>query len=223
MCRLEMQRAGFKEWAVVCQALGAGRQSIILRKGGIAEGRDGFSFRHREFFLFPTWFHEQPAKVREWHGLDGLSENAERPTVRAGLAQNAEHRSEERVIPPESDSMLEIRYAAKLETFRTITLWEVAEALEPLHILKSEVIRERFEYDAAPGLHVAFVRVYRLDPVWRFPNQRKYGGCRSWVDLPETPNDLQLEAVLDETEHSKRFEEFVMVVDDQLTKDHPSL
>ena len=47
-----MESIGFKEWAVVCEALGSGRQSIILRKGGIAEGREGFSFKHREFFLF---------------------------------------------------------------------------------------------------------------------------------------------------------------------------
>ena len=44
----------FKEWAVVCEALGDGRQSIILRKGGIAEGREGFAFAHGEFFLFPA-------------------------------------------------------------------------------------------------------------------------------------------------------------------------
>jgi hypothetical protein len=41
-----------------------GRRSVILRKGGIAERRVGFSFRHREFFLFPTFFHEQTVKVR---------------------------------------------------------------------------------------------------------------------------------------------------------------
>src|SRR5438046_2307968 len=59
-----MESAGFKEWSLVCDALGRGRQSVILRKGGIAEGRGGFSFRHRGFFLFPTFFHEQIAKVR---------------------------------------------------------------------------------------------------------------------------------------------------------------
>ena len=59
-----MESVGFKEWALVCEALGRGEQTIMLRKGGIAEGRDGFSFRHREFFLFPTFFHEQVAKVR---------------------------------------------------------------------------------------------------------------------------------------------------------------
>ena len=59
-----MQSVGFKEWALVCDALGTGKQTVIIRKGGIAEGRDGFAFRHREFFLFPTFFHEQVERVR---------------------------------------------------------------------------------------------------------------------------------------------------------------
>ena len=59
-----MGSVGFKEWALVCAALGEGRQSVIIRKGGLAEGRDGFVFLHREFFLFPTFFHEQLVRVR---------------------------------------------------------------------------------------------------------------------------------------------------------------
>jgi hypothetical protein len=39
----------FKEWAAVCEALAAGRQTIILRKGGIQEGREGFRVQHGEF------------------------------------------------------------------------------------------------------------------------------------------------------------------------------
>jgi hypothetical protein len=50
---------GFKEWQVVCDALASGRQSIILRKGGIHEGREGFSFGEELFYLFPTRFHNQ--------------------------------------------------------------------------------------------------------------------------------------------------------------------
>ena len=56
-----MESVGFKEWAIVCEALGCGRQSMILRKGGIAKA-DGFAFRHRRFFFFPTFFHEQLEK-----------------------------------------------------------------------------------------------------------------------------------------------------------------
>ena len=55
----------FKEWAVVCAALASGRQSVILRKGGIHEGRDGFRVDHREFWLFPTRFHQEPGEVVE--------------------------------------------------------------------------------------------------------------------------------------------------------------
>src|SRR6266480_4101717 len=131
-----MESVGFKEWAVVCEALGRGMQSIVLRKGGIAEGREGFSFKHREFFLFPTWFHEQQQKVRQV----------------------------EIEIPKRNDRVIEIKYAVTVDILRTITSLEVAEALAPLHVLQPDVVRERFEYDEAPGLHVAFVRTYRLQP-----------------------------------------------------------
>jgi hypothetical protein len=180
-----MQSVGFKEWAIVCEALGRGRQSIILRKGGIAEGRGGFSFRHSEFFLFPTCFHEQPEKVRE---IDFE-------------------------FPAQSADGIEVNFFAKLEFVKTITSWKTAQALEPLHILKNEVVRERFEYDKAPGLQVGFVRVFRVVPSWTFPNRKAYGGCRSWVKLPEAPTALHLERVLSDSEHASRRNEFNNVIE----------
>lgn len=50
---------------MVCDALASGRQAIILRKGGIHEGRAGFSFAEENFFLFPNRFHNQDQFVRE--------------------------------------------------------------------------------------------------------------------------------------------------------------
>ena len=83
---------GFKDWSLVCAALGSGKQSLILRKGGIAEGR---------------------------------------------------------------------------------------------------------------GLQCAFGRVYRLEPQWTFPDRPGFGGCRSWVTLPEFPTDATaLWPVLDDTQFS---------------------
>jgi hypothetical protein len=52
-------RHAFKEWAIVVDALGRGDQILILRKGGIAEGRDGFRVDHQNFLLFPTLYHQQ--------------------------------------------------------------------------------------------------------------------------------------------------------------------
>src|SRR6478752_1960017 len=54
----------FKEWAIVCASIERGETSLIFRKGGIAEGRKGFQFKHRRFFLFPTYFHEQIERTR---------------------------------------------------------------------------------------------------------------------------------------------------------------
>src|SRR6266513_1120255 len=127
-----MESVGFKEWSLVWDALGRGRQSVILRKGGIAEGRSGFSFRHREFFLFPTFFHEQIAKVR---------------IAAADIAAPG--------------NTIAIRWYAKVERALRINSVAIAEALAPLHILSIEVVRERFGYKG-DGLNVAFVRVFEI-------------------------------------------------------------
>ena len=57
----------FKEWASVCDALLAGRQTIILRKGGISEGQAPGTFvpEYSEFWLYPTWVHQAEQGVRE--------------------------------------------------------------------------------------------------------------------------------------------------------------
>lgn len=169
-----MESVGFKEWALVCEALGSGRQTILVRKGGLAEGRDGFGFRHSEFFLFPTLFHEQIEKVR-----------------------TAQPR-----IPEAREGEIEIRYFARLEAQKEITSWPESAALEPFHILAESVVRERFDYQEA-GLYVALVRVFRLEPAWIFPDAPAYGGCRSWVKLPEVPAETALIPVLSEEEHQR--------------------
>jgi len=152
-----MESAGFKEWSLVCDALGRGRQSVILRKGGIAEGRGGFSFRHREFFLFPTFFHEQIAKVR---------------IAAADI--------------PVPGSTVAIRWYARVERAVRINSLAIAEALAPLHILSPELVRERFGYKG-DRLNVAFVRVFEISPVWVLQNGKRFSGCRSWVELPPLP------------------------------------
>src|SRR5262249_54506633 len=53
--------SAFKEWAVIFQALSAGQQGIILRKGGIAED---FTVEQRKFWLWPTYTHQQRGGIR---------------------------------------------------------------------------------------------------------------------------------------------------------------
>ena len=53
-----------KEWHSVCRALTSGRQTILLRKGGISESMSGFDVEHRQFLFFPTFVHQQPAMLK---------------------------------------------------------------------------------------------------------------------------------------------------------------
>ena len=171
---------GFKEWSVVCEALGCGRQSLILRKGGIAEGREGFRFKHERFFLFPTQFHQQYDKVRR----------GESP----GVPALADHPAD----------LVEIRCLVAVEFACWVSDWEQLLRLEPFHIWREDVVRERFEYQEQRGLQCAFGRVYRAERAWTFPNRPAFGGCRSWVTLPAPPAELDWPPVLVDDEHDRR-------------------
>jgi hypothetical protein len=160
-----MDSIGFKEWQVVCEALASGRQNVILRKGGIHEGRDGFSFAHDSFFLFPTRFHAQGEHVRE-------GEVAEMPEWQPG-------------------DVVRITYHAEAIWAITLTDWEKVVALAPYHIYSDQTVRDRFDWEgkgmASGSIHVALVKVTELAEPWHFTYERGHGGCRSWVKLPKPP------------------------------------
>lgn len=167
------QNIGFKEWANVCEALGTGVMSLILRKGGIHEGRGGFEFKHTEFFLFPTWFHTQGEKLT-WQ------------------APNPERF----VFPPEDGrTSVDIDYFCTLEQVWRVTEWDKVAALAPHHVWAEDVIKERFVYDEESCLNVALVRTWRLPERWSFPYSKSYGGCRSWITLPK-PAHMELTPAL---------------------------
>ena len=151
-----------KEWDVVCEALGSGRQAIVIRKGGIAEGKGGLSFEHEEFVLLPTFFHQQ----------------AERVVADAAFAA--------READPEGvRESVEIRHAASLVWVRHVTDRSLVEKLSDFHILAPDEVAARFEQKPSPGVYVALLRVYRLDPPRRVAWQKSFGGCRSWAEMEE--------------------------------------
>ena len=51
-----------KEWSSVIDALGAARQCVLIRKGGIADPK--FGVEADRFYLYPTYYH-QPAAAEE--------------------------------------------------------------------------------------------------------------------------------------------------------------
>ena len=149
-----------KEWDVVCEALGSGRQVVVIRKGGIAEGKDGLRFEHDEFVLLPTFFHQQSERVvpeADFAARQGGSEG-ERESV-------------------------EVRHAATLVWHKLVTDRAVLGRLQAFHILTPKEVETRFVQKPAPGVQVALLRVYRLDPPQRVAWQKSFGGCRSWAEM----------------------------------------
>ena len=151
----------FKEWAVIVDALRRGDQIIILRKGGLIEGRGGFKIENPEFFLFPTLFHQQ----------------------RESVLPSAQDRFDE--IAPHFPAPTVLR----LESFARVVAWQrleslaAVQALRGLHVWRDEVIEQRFDWGRAKQIHVMAVRIFRLLAPVEIPMLESYGGCKSWVEL----------------------------------------
>lgn len=80
----------------------------------------------------------------------------------------------------------------------------MARRLAPFHLWQEEVIEERFRYGKGGSISLAFVRVARLSEPFTFPDAASYGGCRSWVVLPDPPAETSFEPVLSLEEHRAR-------------------
>jgi hypothetical protein len=171
----------FKEWAVVCAALGTGRQTIILRKGGIDEGRDGFRVRHNEFWLLPTRFHQEPSQ---------LTTDAQ-PLWRQVEAES----------PPAGKFRINL-YAVVHDVLEFADLAKI-DRLAGQHILSPATVEQRFHY-RRPGLFVLVVRVYRVPVAFEIDDSPYIAGCKSWVELPAGHSTTGAQAVLDAGEFTRR-------------------
>lgn len=172
-------RSALKEWATVERALAEGRIALLVRKGGIHERRGDFQVEHREFWLFPTHYHENA------HELAG----AFRPLVGAG-------------DPPSRDTVRLGLYAVVSDALRVESL-EALERLEGLHPLAQETVRSRFAYRNKPYLHALLLRAYRLPQPHAIPNTLDYEGCISWVGLDDALPTAGAEPVLSDEEFAR--------------------
>lgn len=172
---------GFKEWAIIVEALGRGEQVLILRKGGIAEAGGEFALGHREFVLFPTTFHQQGDRVK--------------PALRSRLPE---------VLSRQHPGFVRLEYLAQVVRHDRLTSRAELERLDADHGWLPQVVQERFQEGGWVGIHQLVVRVYRLAAPVELRWQPDWGGCRSWVDLPLEVSGRGLEPVLDDQQFSRR-------------------
>jgi len=163
----------FKEWSAVVQALGAGEQILLLRKGGIAEGRGGFQIRADAFWLFPTAFHAQREKTK--------------PSAAKWFSS-----------PPPVENELRLEYSAKIVKSTFVTDWSTVQALDPYHIWTMDTVRERFNWSKPPGVHALVLRIYKTGTPVVLPLTPEMAGCKSWVEVPAALETYPSSPVLSE-------------------------
>jgi len=162
-----------KEWSVTIDSLLAGRQILLLRKGGIHEQRDGFKVEHWDFFLFPSHLHQHPRALHPSFRFDLDGPNGSKtPTV-------------------------VLNTFARVQELIPISNVEVLRGLDGLHTLNWATALERFSYRNRPGLNLLLLRVYRLPLPHEIQNLERYDGCVSWVELEQSLSFTDAEPVLD--------------------------
>jgi hypothetical protein len=184
-------RVAFKEWAIVVAALGSGDQIVILRKGGVSEGRRGFQVDHSEFLLYPTHFHEH--------------EEAIVPEAKELFDRHAMD-----VLAPDR---VRLDYVAHVISWRRIESLAIAARLKGQHILRDEVITRRFDWGNDQNIYAMAVRVSALQRPVELPVLPAYGGCKSWVDLEEEIDVEGAAPVLDKEVFNEKLNQFNAALD----------
>ena len=172
-----------KEWATVVKALENGKQTVILRKGGILETASGLKIESKKFLLFPTFEHQEEKNLKpEYHTY--LHE------VQKNIPKNGHnHISSYAEVIDEVD----IRTKEKIE------------ALSPFHIWSDEYIKERMNWMPDKPLKAVFLKVYKI-PETKIPLKSEYQGCKSWININE---DIQEgKPVLSDEDLNRKLEKF---------------
>jgi hypothetical protein len=150
-----------KEWAAVVHALLDGRQTVLLRKGGIHEKR--FSLRGSRFVVFPTVAHSHLESTRAEHA----------DLLPLGSAD---------VIA--SGGSVVVRVELEVVEAIAVRRPERIAELEPFHIWTTESVRRnRIDFRPRHELSAIVVRARPLAAPVTVPMVPEYAGCKSWVDL----------------------------------------
>jgi hypothetical protein len=158
-----LTQPALKEWSAAVHAMLDGRQTVLLRKGGIHEKR--FALTASRFLLFPTAAHSHASRVRPEH-RDLL----------------------ERAAPDSTDDAVVIRAGAKVVAAIEVNRPERLDEIAPLHIWTAESVREdRLDFRPRHRLTVLVVQVGPLDEPIRLARTPEYAGCKSWIPLPVAP------------------------------------
>jgi hypothetical protein len=174
-----------KEWAITCEALAQGRQIILLRKGGLLDEDGAFSLEHGQFFLLPTWLHQEEALVKP----------RERYLFRTTQK-----------IEGESGHIAFLRHFARVEAMWSFPPCDEEVLYESTpHIWSQQYLDLRLGYQLDKPLLCAALRVWKLETPLRYELRSRDKGCRSWVEM-ESALESGAEPVLDDESFGEELE-----------------
>lgn len=161
-------RRALKEWGAVVDALAEGTQTVIFRKGGLQDGAKGFKLETRRFALFPTVYHPREVDAT-------LATDASKPFVDA------------KVPDMKNGESVPISVVAEVTGAWVTRDVSVLDALGEHHVWSRDVLRSRLAWKPETPITVLELRAKTLPPPRTHslpPDLEKYGGCKSWIDLP---------------------------------------
>lgn len=179
--RTEHDRA-FKEWAVACAAMKEGKQILLVRKGGIREEGGVFTVNAPEFFLMPTYEHQNARLLEpEWVArLEALSSVPHDPHI---VTLDA-YAVVERILVARNDE--------QVNAVRHETIWNAT------------YVKERFDFNPYDPLYLLVLRVYNLPEAVTLPMLPEYTGCKSWVTLERSLSTAGAAPALSDADFARR-------------------
>jgi hypothetical protein len=151
-----------KEWQIAVNALEQGHLILLLRKGGIREGKRRFSIEQNPVLLYPTFEHQQADLLKPEYAtqVKAVASGWHPEQVRIGS------------------------WALISHVFQVMD-GEPLAALSRFHIWSPTFVVERLRWQPSQPLYVLLLRVYRLAKSEMIPYAPTYGGCRSWIELEQ--------------------------------------
>jgi hypothetical protein len=171
-----------KEWAIICKALEDGRQTLLLRKGGILEYRKGFEVKHSEFLLYPTFEHQSMNSIKTEY-KEKLNEIVDQNKhIKNGINDDDKNY----VI----NNTNIIKLFAKVEDVVEITDKTILSNLRDHHIWSDEYVTMRMNYNPNKPISILLLRIYKMKDPLIIDIKDQWSGCKSWIDI-EKDTDIQ--------------------------------
>ena len=145
----------------MCKVLEEGRQTILLRKGGIMERKQGFELRHNDFYMFPTYEHQSRDLLQQEYADKFDAVLRDKPL----------------------DDLNRIDLYAKVISITETFNREMLQDLRDFHIWNEKYVNARMDYNPQKPLSIMLLRVYRLNTAINVTLTPQQAGCRSWIDF----------------------------------------